>query len=648
MSPHRTPALTSRLAGRRTAWLVALVPLLRRAGASSRWCPRATARARPPTTCPQGADSTQARRAARRSCPRTRARSRSCCGPPTTASSTRRPGRPRPAGRRPAVEGRRGTGRGARRRTAAGPAGRRPRARRAAAAVPGDRVRGRHRRHRRRPRRRPPRPPTTSTRSSELRDQLARRRARRGRPSRSPGPAGIQADLGQVFDGADIRLLLATAGVVALLLIITYRSPVLWLVPLIVVGIADRLAAIVATNVLEVARRRLGRVDGRHPERARLRRRHRLRPAADLPLPRRAQDHRVALRGDGARAVRRTTEAVLSSATTVVLGLLTLLLSVVPTTRGLGLACAVGVVVAATFALVVLPAALVLFGRWVFWPRVPHVGRPGPGRVRLALAPRRRPAVARRPRDLRRRHRGRARRPGHRRPVDHHRPRPGRPVPRSAPRRSRPPSGSASPSPPAPATRSRSLTRDDARAGAGRRRGGRRGRLRAASPAGRRDHPHRRRASTPRPAATPPRRSCSTLRDAVADFDDTHVGGADAEAIDAARQRRERPAADPAAHPAAGARRAARAAALGRGAAAARRDRAWRRTPRAWASSWWLFTRVVRLRGDGHRGAAAGVPVPRGARRRLQHLPGHPGPRGGARARHPHRACCAPSPPPAA
>ena len=44
------------------------------------------------------------------------------------------------------------------------------------------------------------------------------------------------------------------------------------------------------------------------------------------------------------------------------------------TTRGLGLACAVGVLIAATFALLVLPAALVVFGRWVFWPKVPHVG----------------------------------------------------------------------------------------------------------------------------------------------------------------------------------------------------------------------------------------------------------------------------------
>jgi RND superfamily putative drug exporter len=75
-----------------------------------------------------------------------------------------------------------------------------------------------------------------------------------------------------------------------------------------------------------------------------------------------------------AHALRRTAEAVLGSAVTVFLAVLTLLLSLTPATRGLGLACAVGVVVAATFALVVLPAALVLFGRWVFWPMVPRHG----------------------------------------------------------------------------------------------------------------------------------------------------------------------------------------------------------------------------------------------------------------------------------
>ncbi len=64
------------------------------------------------------------------------------------------------------------------------------------------------------------------------------------------GPAAIQADLAAVFDGADFRLLAATAGVVAILLVFTYRSPVLWIVPLLVVGIADQAAAVLATQTL--------------------------------------------------------------------------------------------------------------------------------------------------------------------------------------------------------------------------------------------------------------------------------------------------------------------------------------------------------------------------------------------------------------
>lgn len=208
----------------------------------------------------------------------------------------------------------------------------------------------------------------------DLRDQL-REDAPDGVEVQVTGPAGIQADIGQVFDGADIRLLAATAAVVAILLIITYRSPVLWLVPLTVVAIADRLAAIVSTNVLEVVgvawdESTVGilsvLVFGAGTDYA-------------LLLISRYRDELKTTESRHeamAHALSRTFEAVLSSATTVVLGLLTLLLSAIPTTRGLGLACAVGVVIAATFALVVLPAALVLFGRWVFWPRVPHVGDP--------------------------------------------------------------------------------------------------------------------------------------------------------------------------------------------------------------------------------------------------------------------------------
>ena len=188
------------------------------------------------------------------------------------------------------------------------------------------------------------------------------------------GPAAVQADLAAVFQGADLDLLLATATVVAILLLITYRSPILWLIPLTVVAVADRLAAAAATHTLALANVSWDEstvgilsvlVFGAGTDYALLlisRYRDELRTERD----------RFAAM---ATTLRRTAEAVLSSATTVVLGLLTLLLSVVPSTRGLGLACAVGVVVAAFFALVVLPAALVVFGRWVFWPKVPRVGQ---------------------------------------------------------------------------------------------------------------------------------------------------------------------------------------------------------------------------------------------------------------------------------
>ena len=189
------------------------------------------------------------------------------------------------------------------------------------------------------------------------------------------GPAAIEADLSAVFDGADLRLLLATAAVVAFLLLLTYRSPILWIVPLAVVGVADRVAAVLATQTLDLVglpwdESTVGilsvLVFGAGTDYALL---LISRYRDELKVH---QDRFDAMR----RALAATGDAVLTSSTTVVLGLLTLLLSVFPTTRALGLACAVGIVVAATAALVVLPCALVLVGRWVFWPLVPRLGQP--------------------------------------------------------------------------------------------------------------------------------------------------------------------------------------------------------------------------------------------------------------------------------
>jgi RND superfamily putative drug exporter len=240
--------------------------------------------------------------------------------------------------------------------------------------------------------------PTDTTEVSDrvqaIRDALARDLPS-GVTAQVTGPAGIQADLAAVFDGANTRLLLATTLVVAFLLVITYRSPVLWLIPLTVVGVADQLAGVLATRAMDVFGLAWDGsttgilsvlVFGAGTDYALLlisRYRDELR---------RYDDRRDAM----AHALTRTTEAVVASAVTVVAGVLTLLLSLFPTTRALGVACAVGIVTAAVFALVVLPAALVVFGRWVFWPRVP---RPGQSPLGDAPTPWRRigNTVARRP-----------------------------------------------------------------------------------------------------------------------------------------------------------------------------------------------------------------------------------------------------------
>ncbi len=192
------------------------------------------------------------------------------------------------------------------------------------------------------------------------------------------GPA-FATDLGAVFDGANTKLLATTAGVVALLLLLTYRSPFLWLVPLAVVGVADQVAA----KLVSLAVGAFGfTIDGstigitsvlvfgagtnyallliaRYREELRL-------------LDDRFDAMRVSL--------SQAAPAILASSSTVVLALLSLGFAVTPTIRGLGFSAAIGIVTAVVYALVVLPAALVLFGRRLFWPFVPRAGQDEPTR----------------------------------------------------------------------------------------------------------------------------------------------------------------------------------------------------------------------------------------------------------------------------
>nr|WP_246461567.1 MMPL family transporter [Nocardia transvalensis] len=200
--------------------------------------------------------------------------------------------------------------------------------------------------------------------------------ARDGAPAelrlRVTGGPAFGADIADSFSGADALLLAVTAVVVMVLLIATYRSPVLWLVPLAVVGFADRVAAAAGNALAQATGLTFDGstsgitsvlVFGAGTNYALLlvsRYRDELH---------RTEDHREALR----IAVRRAGPAVLASNLTVVLSLLTLLLALLPNTRGLGAFGALGLLIAAVFVLAALPPALALCGRKVFWPFIPRV-----------------------------------------------------------------------------------------------------------------------------------------------------------------------------------------------------------------------------------------------------------------------------------
>lgn len=186
------------------------------------------------------------------------------------------------------------------------------------------------------------------------------------------GPAFI-ADITNAMSNANITLLAVTATVVAVLLIVTYRSPILWLVPLAVIGLADGLSTSVGTVVSRLTELPFDGatsgitsvlVFGAGTNYALL-----LISRCREELTR-TENHAVALRV----AVSRAGPAIVASNATVVLALLTLVFGVAPATRSLGVHAACGLVIAVLFVVVVLPPLLRVFGRRLFWPFIPRRG----------------------------------------------------------------------------------------------------------------------------------------------------------------------------------------------------------------------------------------------------------------------------------
>jgi putative drug exporter of the RND superfamily len=193
-----------------------------------------------------------------------------------------------------------------------------------------------------------------------------------GLEAKVTGPAAVTYDSVSVFDGVDGRILGASILVVALLLLLTYRSPVLWIVPLVSIGVA----MVLSQAVIYLLGKHVDLpVDGQSGG---------ILPIlvfgvgtdyALLLIARyREELHRHVDRHAAMRAaIRRAGPAILASSATVVAGLSCLLLADINSTRSLGAVGAVGVGFAAIAMVTVLPMLLTLLGRWVFWPFVPRV-----------------------------------------------------------------------------------------------------------------------------------------------------------------------------------------------------------------------------------------------------------------------------------
>ena len=214
---------------------------------------------------------------------------------------------------------------------------------------------------------------------------------------RVTGAAGINGDFLRAFSDLNTTLLLFTVSVVTIILLITYRSPILWLIPITTVIVAEQLAGalnwVLASNGVIVVNGQtvsiiLVLVFGAGTDYALLlisRYREELRLQAD--------------RHDAMRtAVLRTSGAITASAFTVAAALLALRFSSLESTRGLGPAAALAILCAWAAALTLLPAILVALGRWVFWPFIPHAG--DPSRAESGAWSRLGHSIARRPRPV--------------------------------------------------------------------------------------------------------------------------------------------------------------------------------------------------------------------------------------------------------
>ncbi len=187
------------------------------------------------------------------------------------------------------------------------------------------------------------------------------------------GIAGIISDSIEVFESIDSTLLLVTVSLVLVLLLAIYRSPVIALVPLVVVAFAYGIAAAAVYGMVEAG---ILEVNGQST-------------ALLIVLMFGAgtdycllivSRYREELRRFGdkheamAHATERTAPAILSAGGTVFAAMMVLALADFKATQTMGPVLALGVLIMVLAGLTFLPALLSALGRNAFWPAVPREG----------------------------------------------------------------------------------------------------------------------------------------------------------------------------------------------------------------------------------------------------------------------------------
>ena len=191
------------------------------------------------------------------------------------------------------------------------------------------------------------------------------------------GPAAFTADLSKAFNGLDGVLLVVAFGVVALILVVVYRSPILPFLVLLSAGLALSVATVFVYYLAKAGTISLnGQSQGILFILA-------VGATTDYSLLLVAR-YREELRGhehawDAMRvALRACREPIAASGGTVILGLLCLLISSVKTLSAIGPVSALGIAASIGVSLTFLPAVLVLLGRTSFWPFRPRLGSARP------------------------------------------------------------------------------------------------------------------------------------------------------------------------------------------------------------------------------------------------------------------------------